>query len=190
MDPLTLGIAAVSIGMQVFGGVSASEKAAQAASIQKNIAGLDENANAQRQTAMEIDARRKGLENFRQSQRLQATSLNNATGSGSQYGSGYAGGQAQVTDQGLFNAQGINQNLEIGQKLFGIDNQIDEQKKALSGVQSDMATDQSISNLGATIGKNAGTASNIFSAGASGVTSFGNAVGNAFIPAGALSGGR
>lgn len=190
MDPITAGIGIVSLGMQLYGGMGASSAAKQASGIQQNIAGLDEQANAQRQVAMEVDSRRKSLENFRQTQQTMALAKNNAVGSGSQFGSGYAGGKAQVMDQGLFNEQGINQNLQIGEKLFSIDNQVDEQKKALAGVQSTMATDQGISNFGAALGKSAGTISNIAGAASSGVTSFGNWVGNQMIPQGALSGGR
>lgn len=162
MDPLTLGIAGISMGMQLFGGLKSSSAASQAAGIQQNIIGDEEKENSLRQTAMEVSARRQSLEGFRRTQQLVAQSKMNATGGGSQFGSGLAGGLGQVKAEGLFNDQGIKQNLGIGEGLFSLDNQIDQQKIALSGVNSSIATDQSISNFGAALGKQAGTISNIY----------------------------
>lgn len=162
MDPLTLGITAVSMGIQLFGGLGASKAAGQASQIQQNIIGDEEKENSLRQTAMEVSARRQSLEGFRRTQQLAASAKMNATGGGSQFGSGLAGGLGQVKAEGLFNDQGIKQKLGIGEGLFSLDNQIDQQKIALSGVQSSIATDQSISGLGAALGKNASTISNIY----------------------------
>lgn len=170
--------------MSLFGGISGasnakdaaglqSQEAAAAYGIQGQIAGLEGSANAQRQQQMALSAQRQQLENFRNMQRVRAQGLNAATQQGAQFGTGLAGGQAQATDQGYFNSQGIQQNLEIGNNLFSIDNQISQQKLALSGlqsstnvalsgIQSNMATDQGIANVGGAMMKGAGTMSNIF----------------------------
>ncbi len=166
MDPLTLGIAAVSMGIQIFGGVGASKAASQATAIQQQEIQSEEQANSVRQTAMEVNARRMSLENFRKNQQLASQAKMNATSGNSQFGSGLAGGLGQVKSEGLFNDQGIQQNLGLGEKLFSIDNQIDQDKIALAGTQSTIATDQSISGFGAALGKNAGTISNIYNYGA------------------------
>lgn len=189
MDPISAGIGIVSLGMQLYGGIKASEDAHQAAQIQQSITTLDMSANAQRQQAMELSASRQKLEDFRQAQRLHAQSENNAVESGSQFGSGYAGGQAQITDQNGYNILGVNQNLQIGRNIFGIDNQIDNQKIALSGVQSQQATDQGIASFGQSLGKSAGTISNVANYAGAQMTNFGNYVGSQMIPSGALSGG-
>lgn len=159
MDPLTLGIAAVGLGTQLFGGMSASAHAKEAYGIHSNITGLEGQVNDQRRTAMELSARRQSMEIFRNSQRARATAINNATNQGANYGnsSGLPGGLAQVADQSMFNLQGVNQNLELGRNIFGLDDQISRQKLALSGVQGSMATDQGISQLGSSIAGNAGT---------------------------------
>lgn len=159
MDPLTLGIAAVGVGLQLFGGASASAHAKEAYGIQQNITGLEGQVNNQRHEAMELSARRQSMEIFRNSQRARAQAVNNATNQGANYGnsSGLPGGLAQVADQSMFNLQGINQNLELGRNIFGLDDQISKQKLALSGVQSSMVTDQGISQLGSSIAGNAGT---------------------------------
>lgn len=163
MDPLTLGISAVGLGLQAFGGFSAASKAKEAYGIQSQISGLEGQVNQQRQTAMELSARRQSMEIFRNNQRARSMALNNATQQGASYGnsSGLPGGIAQVDAQSSFNLQGINQNLEIGRNIFGLDDQISKQKLALSGVQSQMMTDQSIGQLGGSITKSAGTLGSI-----------------------------
>lgn len=176
MDPLTAGIAAVGVGLQLFGGFSASAKAKEAYGIQSNITGLEGQVNNQRRTAMELSARRQSMEIFRNAQRARATAINNATNQGASYGnsSGLPGGLAQVSDQSMFNLQGVNQNLEIGRNIFGLDDQISKQKLALSGVQSSMMTDQSINQLGSTIAGSAGTISKVGQYGYGQLGSFGS----------------
>lgn len=163
MDPLTIGIAAVGIGLQAFGGFGASAKAKEASEIQGRIAGFESQVNDQRRTAMELSAQRQTLEMFRTSQRSRAMAINNATNQGASYGnsSGLPGGLAQIQDQTLFNVQGVNQNLQIGENIFALDDKISQQKVALSSVQSDMATDQSLSNLGGSLVKDSSTIGNI-----------------------------
>lgn len=163
MDPLTLGISAVGLGLQAFGGFSAASKAKEAYGIQSQISGLEGQVNDQRRTAMELSARRQSMEIFRNNQRARSLALNNATQQGASYGnsSGLPGGTAQVDAQSTFNLQGVNQNLDIGRNIFGLDDQISKQKLALSGVQSQMMTDQSVSQLGGSISKSAGTLGSI-----------------------------
>lgn len=159
------------------------DEARQAQGIQQNISGLETSANAQRKQQMELEARRSSLEQFRNMQRVRAQGLNAAVQQGAQMGTGLAGGQGQATDQGLFNVSGINQNLQIGRSLFGIDDQITQQKQnlsnvqtaaniQLSGLQSNQATYQGISQVGGALTKSAGTISNIFGGGSSGGGNF------------------
>lgn len=156
MDPLSALTAAtqvVGLGMSLFGGASAASDAKQAASIQSNIAGLEGGLEDQRHTAMELSAHRQQLEILRSNQRVRAMAQNSAVMQGAQFGSGLAGGEAQIQDQGLFNLAGVNQNLEIGEKMFGINQQITGQKQQLAQVQGQMATDQGISSLGGALVK-------------------------------------
>src|SRR5258706_2000925 len=115
MDPLTLGIGAIGLGLQIFGGAKqASDTSALAQksyAINSQITGLEGQVNDQRRQAMELSARRQQLEIFRNTQRARAQGLAAATNQGAQFGSGLAGGQAQATDEGLFNIAGVNQNL-------------------------------------------------------------------------------
>lgn len=163
MDPLTIGISAVGLGLQAYGSFSAAGKAKEAYNIQSQISGLEGQVNNQRRDAMELSARRQSMEIFRNNQRARSMATNNATNQGANYGnsSGLAGGLAQVDAQSTFNLQGINQNLEIGRNIFGLDDQISKKKLALSSVQSQMMTDQAIGQLGGSITKSAGALSSV-----------------------------
>lgn len=177
MDPLTMGLAAIGLATQVFGGFSAASHAKEAYGIQSQITGLEGQVNQQRKQAMELSARRQSMEIFRQNQRAQSMAINNATNQGANYGnsSGLAGGLSQINSQSSFNLEGINQNLQIGENIFGLDDKISKQKLALSQVQSSQVTDQAISNLGGSLIKISPTAGNIFGAAKNGVdlSSFG-----------------
>ncbi len=151
MDPLTIGLTAVSLGMQAFGGFGASQKAEEAHRIQGEIAGLEGKVNDQRKNQMELSARRQQMEIFRNNQRARAMGTNAAVNQGAQFGSGLQGGLAQVQNQSLWNSLGISQNLEIGNNIFGINNEISQKKSQLSEVQGDMATSQGIAGMGSSL---------------------------------------
>lgn len=156
MDPIsafTVATQVVGLGMSIFGGASSASDAKHAAEIQSNIAGLEGGLEDQRHTAMELSAKRQSVEILRANQRARATAINNATQQGAQFGSGLQGGLAQVQDQGIFNLAGVNQNLEIGEAMFGINKQITGQKQQLAQVQGQMATDQGIASLGGSLMK-------------------------------------
>lgn len=161
MDPISLGIGAIGLGMQLYGGISASQDAQRANQVQQDVTTQEANVNVQRQQAMELSARRQQMEVFRNTQRARAQGLNAATNQGASYGSGLQGGQAQATDQGLFNVAGINQNLQIGRNIFGLDAKISADKMQLSSIQADQITDQAWSGFGGALTKNAGTLANI-----------------------------
>lgn len=165
MDPITAGLGIVGLGMQLFGGMAAADEAQKQAEISRQNYGLETQVNAQRRQAMELSASRQRLENYRNTQRVRAAGLNNAVSQGAQTGSGLAGGQSQATSQGLFNDQGVVQNLTIGRNIFGLNDQISGNKVLMSQSQSAQATDQGWASFGSSLTKNAGTISNIASYG-------------------------
>jgi hypothetical protein len=161
MDPLTLGIGAIGLGLQIYGGMEASHKADEAYDVQKDISRQEGLVNDQRQQAMELDSRRRNMEIFRKTQQAQAMATAAAINQGAQFGSGLQGGLAEVSNQGYFNSQGVNNNLEIGENIFGINRDISANKLKLSGIQTSMANDQGIAALGGSIFKGAGTFGNL-----------------------------
>lgn len=161
MDPLTIGLQAVGIGMQIFGAAGASSNARQAAQINQGIASDEENINEQKRQQMEMSARRMSMQNMRNAQQASAQATAGATNQGAQYGSGLQGGLAQVQSESNFNQLGVRNNLMIGENIFDQNNDISEKKKQLASVQSSQATDQSIMSLGGSMVSNAGTIGNI-----------------------------
>lgn len=164
MDPLTLGIGAVGLGLQAAGILGGASNAKRAAEIQNQIGGLEQNLNGQRKMAMELSAKRQSMEIYRTAQRARALALNNATNQGAAYGnsSGLAGGYGQISGQTTTNLNGVNQNLMIGRDIFGINDQISQAKMQLASVQGDQSLFQGLGSLGGAITGSAGTLSNIY----------------------------
>lgn len=153
------GIAAVGLGMSLFGGMNqasaSKEYAEKSYAVQSQISANENLVNNQRETAMQLNARRNSLEQFRNTQRMASRATAAATFQGAQFGSGLAGGLGQVTAQGAYNTQGLNQNLEIGENIFGLDRTISGEKLQLAKLQSDFgvtsATNQGLSSLGGSL---------------------------------------
>ena len=140
---------AVGTGMQMMG-------AHDAANAQKDIIAGERAAEAQRQKAMELDARRRQLEIVRQSQRARAMALSSANAQGAAFGSGLQGGYGQISGQSGTNLLGVQQNLEIGRNIFGINAGISNAKMNMADAQSFSAMGQGISSLGGAVLKNFG----------------------------------
>ncbi len=184
MDPITLGIGAVGLGLKLFGSLSASSDANKISQVEQQKFGVEQQVNDQRQQAMNLSARRQQLEIFRNTQRARAQGLNAAVQQGAQFGSGFAGGQASTQSQGLFNSLGVSQNQQIGNNIFGLDSRISGLNSQEAGLKGQMATDQGWSSLGGSILSSAGTLGGIAkSAGGA----FGN-IGGAFMGGGSPSG--
>lgn len=161
MDPITIGLMGVGLGMQIFGGMGASEKANQIAGVQAGIAQNEGKINDVRRQQMQFEARRSQLEIFRNAQRARAQGLNASVNQGASQGSGIQGGMAQTKSMGLFNSQGVETNLAYGQNIFGIQGDITKQKMQVSQLGGEMATDQGIASLGGSLFKAGPTIGNI-----------------------------
>lgn len=162
MEPLSIGLGLAGLGMQLFGGLGSAGVAkqqaqisSQVANVSGQIAGDEQQVEAQKYQQMQLEANRANLQNFRKTQQVKAQGLAAATAGGAQFGSGLAGAQGAETDQGLYNSLGINQNLQIGQNIFGINSDISSKRIQIAGLQSQSAllggqaaTDQGISSLG------------------------------------------
>ena len=145
---LGAAVGAIGLGMSLFGGISASENASQAAEIQGQIAGLQGQVNTQKYNASTLMARRQTLEQMRTAQRTGAQATAAATGQNAQFGSGLAGGLGQIQDQSKFNLLGINQNQEIQKNVYGLNQSITADQMQLSALGSSSATDQGLMSLG------------------------------------------
>jgi len=153
MDPISLGLGVVGLGMQIFGGMGQSKIAGQTAAYSADIASQEQSINAQKQIQMGLQARRSQLENVRNAQRARATATAAATSQGAQFGSGLQGGLAGVTDQATTNALGINQNFEIGSNIAGYNNNISSDKMNIAALGGQSATDAGMASLGGALMK-------------------------------------
>ncbi len=153
MDPLSIGLQVVGFGLQMFGAFGASNNAHQIAEVNKGIAADEQKINEQKRQQMLLESRRKQMEIFRNEQRQRAMATAAAVNQGAQFGSGLQGGLAGVTSMSLFNSQGINQNVEIGQNIFGINNDISSKKMQLAELGADQAQNQGLASLGGSLMK-------------------------------------
>lgn len=153
MDPISAGLMVAGLAMQTFGSFSAAGHAKEAAGINQQIAADEGKINEQKRTQMELQARRQQMEIFRNSQRLRAQATAAAVNQGATMGSGLAGGLSQITDQTTDQSLALGQNLQIGQNIFGFNEDISQQKQKLSSVQGEVATDQAIASLGGSMVK-------------------------------------
>lgn len=151
MDPVTLALGISSLALQLGGAGASFAGASQKAAAQKQQIMLEQKAEEQRRLYMEDDARRKEMEIVRNQQRARAIALTNSTSQGASFGSGLQGGYGQIAGQSGVNMLGVNQNLEIGRNLFGINSQISQQKILQGQGASEMATGQGLSALGSSL---------------------------------------
>jgi hypothetical protein len=162
MDPVTIGLTVAGFATSILGTMSASSDAKQISGYEQQNAGLEMQVNAQRKNAMEIDARRRQLDTVRNAQRSRHAAVATVQGqTGSTQGTGLQGAQAQLSGQGNFNLQGINQNLEIGRNIFGLDTSISQNKIAIAGLQGSQGTAQGIAAIGGDISRSATSLGNI-----------------------------
>lgn len=157
MDPITLGLSVVGIGLQLFGGLGQADVSHQQAKVSQDIAAQEQGINAQKQQQMQLESRRSLLQNFRNAQRLRSQATSAAVNQGALYGSGLPGGLAGITDTETESALGINQATEIGTNIFALNNKISADKSQLAALGGQAAYDQALGGIGGLIGKNAGT---------------------------------
>lgn len=110
--------------------------------INKSIIQASQNIEAQRMQAMELDARRKQMDNLRIAQRTRALATISATSQGALFGSGISGGRAAIQGQTGVNQLGIQQNLQLGRNIFAQNAAITQGRIASSDLQLSLARQQ------------------------------------------------
>lgn len=157
MDPFTIGAGIVGLGLQAFGLFGATDSAAKAAEISKQIAGKEQEVNEQKRLQMHFEANRMQLQQYRNIQRLRAQGTAAAVNQGASSGSGLQGGLAETQSSGMTNIAGILGNLQFGDTIFGLNSQISDYKKQMADVQASQAESQAWASLGGSLVNNAGT---------------------------------
>lgn len=157
MDPFSAGLGIVGLGIQLFSGFSQANTAKQIAGVNQDIAGQEQNINQQKQLQMQLEAHRSTLQNYRNAQRARSQALAAGVEDNAQFGSGLPGGLAGISSQAAGNAQAVNQNLQIGQTIFGYNNKISQDKMQLASLGAQSAQEQAWGSLGGALVKNSGT---------------------------------
>lgn len=179
MDPITIAMgitALVGTGTSMFGALSGKSAASHQAEIAGQIAGVEGDVaqqemaiNAQRRQQMVLTAQRQQMQTLRNVQLARSMALSAATNQGAQFGTGLAGGLAQIGGQGANDLLNLNQNFEIGKNVFDLNTKIDEDRMKISSLggqmadyQGKQANAQGIMNMGSAISGIASPFSRIF----------------------------
>ena len=151
MDPISIGLAAVGLGISLFGSQKQAGVSQQQAQVSAGISQDEQQINVQKQQQMQLEGRRSQLQNFRNAQRMRANAQAAATNQGAAFGSGLQGGLAGVTNQEEQNTQGINQGMQISQNIFGINSDISNKRVQMAQLGGESAEAQGLSSLGGSL---------------------------------------
>lgn len=150
-------VGAVGLGLSIFGGIEKYEGAQKQTAAQVSEINLEEQQDQVRKQAMEVSSRRQQMEVLRNAQRASSLARANATASGSQFGSGLQGGLGQIAGASGVNMLGINQNLQSGEQMFGLNALLDQQKIAYAQAGGQINTGSGLSSLGGSLMSSMGT---------------------------------
>ena len=153
---VTGGAGVLGLAGSIFGGIESSQGAQSKYQSEMQIANLQMQEDQQRRQAMEISARRQQLENVRKAQQFSAANLAAAVNQGAQFSSAGEAGRSAPGAAAAYSNLGISQNLQIGEQLFNINQQISEQKINEAKAESQIASGQGISSIFGAIGQQAG----------------------------------
>lgn len=140
-------IAAIGLAVRVVGGI------VQARGARKQYQGQSKIEDA-RNEQMQLEARRLRREQIRQGIMARSVATSNAVNQGAQYGTGLAGGQAQIFGQTNRNLEDITQNEAIGSRIFDLNKQVGQ-------AQTTQYIGSGLSSLGDSLIQNASTIARI-----------------------------
>lgn len=174
------------------GGIDkATQGARDSATAQKEIVQQQQQQEAVRMQAMQMDAKRKQVENLRQVQQARALSVATANNQGALIGnSSLQGGLAQVSSAGGWNALGIKQGLSFGQQMFDINAQMTQSKLRYADAQAMVAEGQGQASMGAAIMSGSQAAGNIAKNIGGNLTTLGQGWGKSSSPSAGWSSGQ
>jgi hypothetical protein len=138
----------VGLGLEAFGAFEQYSAAKKQSDISKQEVGVEQQQDAVRKQAMELQYNRQSMQNLRQTQLARSMAISNATQGGSQQGSGLQGGLAGISGQSGVNQLGLNQNLAFGEQMFGLNSSLNALKIQMAGTQAQSALGQGLSGIG------------------------------------------
>jgi len=159
-------MAGIGLGMSLYGGIQTHDAAKQYNQAQIDQMQTEQKMEDLREQHMELSASRMRIENAREVNRQSAVALANATSQGAGTGSnssGLAGGRAQVQSSGGWNELGINQNLQFGHQMFGLNREKTNEQIQGAQAQMDMQTGQAWGQAGSQLMGASSAAGRLFS---------------------------
>ncbi len=148
MGALGIGLDAVGLGVDIFGGISAMGHAKEAARLEKEMAGVEMQEDDTRQNAMHMTAQRQMLQQVRNNQMARSQALATANSEGAAKGSGLSGAYGSIGGQTGTNLAGISQNLQFGDRMFELNRQLSALKMSKADVEGKLSTDKGIMDIG------------------------------------------
>jgi hypothetical protein len=149
-----LAIGAAGVGVSMYG-------ASQAAKAQQQQIAIQQQQEAQRQKQLNLDAMRRKRDIIRQGILARGQALSTATSQGAQFGSGLAGAYGGIAGRTNVNTLGVSQNQEIGNAMFGLNNQALQASSDYASASALASFGNSLGSLGGAVLRNAGTISRV-----------------------------
>ncbi len=155
--------AAIGIASAVGGTITSMVGASAQNDAQQAQIAISQKENDQRQHLFEIEQQRKRIEDLRNAQQATATARSRATNQGAQFGSGLLGGLEQIQGESNYNILGINQNTQIGENLFSLDQQLTQAKIASANAATTQSIGSSLTSFGGSVINSLGAIGNLSS---------------------------
>ena len=142
-----LGLEAIGMAGSIFSGIQESGIESKIAGEERSQAVNEEQITQLHQQQMHMFGQRQAMENYRKTQQVMAQGKAAAVNQGAQFGSGLAGAQGAESAEGGQGVRNLNQNMEVGDKIFGLTYQIDQSKMQEANLGSSLAKWQGISSM-------------------------------------------
>lgn len=151
-------IGAVGLGTSIFGGMGSASVSRQQSQLSMNEAQEEQQQNVVKQQMMEMQGRRAQTETLRIAQRARAASIQSGySQTGSITGTGVQGGLSEDESKGYYGLQGINNNMQFSNTMFGINSAINQDKYQMAALGGTAATDAGITSIGGALMQVGGT---------------------------------
>jgi hypothetical protein len=142
----------LGLGFDIAGGIMGMNAAKEEANISNEMAGVQLQENATRRASMEMEAQRSSMQQLRQAQQARSYALAGSTKEGSQFGSGLQGAYGSIEGQSNTNLSGISYNLQQGERMFQLSDQMAGLQAAMAQAQGKASSAAGLSAIGGGLG--------------------------------------
>lgn len=148
---MAISAAVIGVASAVAGTATSIYGAEQQGAAQQQMLAVQAKEQEQRKNLFEIEQQRKRVEDLRNAQQASSVSRSRAVNQGAQFGSGLLGGLAEIKGESNYNILGIEQNTQIGENLFSLDNQLTQAKIASAQAVTTQSIGSSLTSFGGSI---------------------------------------